>query len=40
MPVISAIRRLRQENGEFETSLVYILRLCPEITTKRYFSFF
>jgi hypothetical protein len=28
--LIPALRWLRQENGEFETSLSYIMRLCPE----------
>jgi hypothetical protein len=34
-PVIPALGRIRQENHEFEGSLVYTVRPCLKKTTKR-----
>jgi hypothetical protein len=34
MPVITAFRRLRQENPEFKTNLGYIARPCLKNKTK------
>jgi hypothetical protein len=36
MPVILAVRRLKQEDCEFEANLGYIVRLCPKKTKPKY----
>jgi hypothetical protein len=36
MPIILALRRLRQDNLEFETNLVYIARPCLKKSKKEW----